>query len=97
MSNPSRQHSKVLYRWGYRRRGKMGNNGKVGMKRKWWVLAQLPYAPKGNRRQSPKVEPFNQGDRLPDAEENLGSQYHQRLGGQVRLQAHSRYIYIKQE
>ena len=29
-SRPSRQHSKVQYRWGIRRRGKMGKNGKVG-------------------------------------------------------------------
>ena len=30
-----------------------------------------------------------QGDRTPDVEENPGSQYHQRLGGQVRLQIQS--------
>ena len=31
-SNPSRQHSELLYGWGIRRRGK------VGMKRKCWVF-----------------------------------------------------------
>ena len=34
-SNPSRQHSKILYPWGVWRRGKEGKHGKVGMKRKW--------------------------------------------------------------
>ena len=34
LSNPSRQHSKVLYRWGVSRRGKTGNHRKVGVKRK---------------------------------------------------------------
>ena len=33
----------------------------------------------------------------PDAEENPGSQYRQRPGGQARAYAHSRYIQVKQE
>ena len=33
-SSPSRQHSKVLYRWGIRRREQTGNHSKVGVKRK---------------------------------------------------------------
>ena len=41
-SNSSRQHSKVIYRWGIRRRRKIGKHGNVGVKRKWWwVLAQI--------------------------------------------------------
>ena len=32
-SNPSRHHSKILHRWGVRRRGKIGKHGKVGVKR----------------------------------------------------------------
>ena len=40
------------------------------MKRKWWVLAQPPYSPQGNRRHSPRVEPFKQGNRPPDVEGN---------------------------
>ena len=60
-SNPSRQHSQVLYRWGFRRRGKTGKQGKIGGKRKWWLLDQSPYSPQGNWKQSPKVEPFKQG------------------------------------
>ena len=50
---------------GVRRRGKIGNHGKVGVKRKWWVLPQLYYFPKGNGRQSCRVEP---GGRPPDTE-----------------------------
>ena len=41
----NRQHSKVLNRLRVRKRGKKGNHGKVGVKRKWWVLAQPPYSP----------------------------------------------------
>ena len=63
---------------------------------KWWVLAQPPYSPKGSGRHSPRVEPFNQGDRPPDAE-NPWSQYRQRLGGQARPRAQSRCIQVKQE
>ena len=44
------QHSKVLYRWGVRRRGETGRRGKVGVKRKWWVLAQLQYSLQENGR-----------------------------------------------
>ena len=54
------QHSKVIYRWGVRG-GKTGKNGKLGVQRKWLVFAQPPYSPKGNRRQSPRMEPFNKG------------------------------------
>ena len=63
----------------------------------WWVLAQTPYSPQGNGRQSPRVEPFNEEDRPPDAEENPGNRYRLRLGGQARQRAHSRYIHVKQE
>ena len=57
-SNPNRQQSKVVYRWGVVRKiGKTGNHGKLGVNRKWCVLTQLPYSPQGNGRQSPKVEP----------------------------------------
>ena len=48
------------------------------MQRKWWVLAQLPYFPQGNR--------SHPGDRLPDAEENPGSRHRQRLCGQGWLE-----------
>ena len=52
------QQSKVLlYRWGVRARGKTSKHGKVCVKRKRWVLAQLPYSPQGNGSESPKVEP----------------------------------------
>ena len=97
LSNPSRKHSKVLYRWGVRRRGKTGNHGKEAVKRKWWVLTQNHYSPQGNGRQSPKVEPFKKLDIPPDAEENPGSRDRQRLGGQARTRAYSRYIHVKQE
>ena len=40
------------------------------------------------------IEP---GDRTPEAEENPGSRYWQRLGRQVRPRVHSRYINVKQE
>ena len=49
MTNPSRQHSKILYRWGVKRRGKIVKHGKVEVKRKWWVFAQPPYSLQGNR------------------------------------------------
>ena len=76
---------------------KAGNHGKVGVERKWWVLAQPPYPQQENGGQSRRVEPFNQGDRPLDAEENPGSQYHRRLEGQARAWAHSTYIHIKLE
>ena len=79
-SNPSRQHSKVLYRWEVRRRGKIGKHGKVIVKRKRRVLAQPPYFLQESGRQSPRVEPFSRGvDRPPDVEENPGSWYRQIL------------------
>ena len=58
---------------GVRRRGRTGKHGKVGVKKKWWVLARPPYSLQGYRRQSTRVEPFNHGDRPPEAEENPGS------------------------
>ena len=79
----SRQFIPSLYHWGVRRIGNTGNHGKVGVKRKWWVLAYPPYSPQGNGKQSPRVEPFKQGDRPPDVEENPRSWYRQRLGGQA--------------
>ena len=42
------------------------------------------------------MEPFNQGYRSPDAEENPGSWYHQRLGCQARPRAPTTYIHVKQ-
>ena len=60
-------------------------------------LDQALYSSQGNGRQSPRAEPFNQGYRLPDAEENPGSGYRQRLGGEARPRAHTRYIHVKQE
>ena len=95
-SSPSRQQSNVLCHWMVRRR-KTGKHGKLRVKRKWWVLAQPPYSPQENGRQLPWVEPCNQGDKLPDAEENARSRHRQRLGGQARPRAHSRYIHVKQE
>ena len=53
--------------------------------------------PQGNGRQLPMVEPYNQGDSPPDAEENPGSWYSQRPGGNARPRALSRYSHIKQE
>ena len=55
-SNPSRQHLKLPYRCGVRRRGKAGKYKKVGVKRKWWGLGQPSYSPQENGRQSPRVE-----------------------------------------
>ena len=72
-SNPIRHHSEALYRWGLRKRGKTGKHEKVGVNRKWRVLAQPPYSPQGSGKQSPRVEPWNQEDRQPGAEENPGS------------------------
>ena len=43
------------------------------------------------------MEPFNQVDRLPDAEENPGSRYRQIPEGQARPRARFRYIHVKQE
>ena len=63
----------------------------------WWILAQSPYSPQGNWRQSHRVEPWKQGVRPPDVKENPGSQYCQRLGGQPRPQVHFRYIQVKHE
>ena len=62
------------------------------MKRKGSVLAQPPYYPKGNERQSPRVETTE-----VDAEYNPGSHYRQRLGEQAETRPHSRYIHVKQE
>ena len=41
---------------GVMRKGKTGKHRKATVIRKWCVLAQSPYSPQGNRRQSPKVE-----------------------------------------
>ena len=62
----------MKYVWG-ERRGKTRKHEKVEVKRKWWVLMQPPYSLQGNGRQLPRVEPFNQRNRPPDVEENLGS------------------------
>ena len=43
------------------------------------------------------MEPWNQGDSQPDAEENPGSRCRQKLGGQERLRTPSKYIHVKQE
>ena len=81
---PAGNNQRYYISRGVRRRGKTGIHGKVGVKRKWWVLAELPYSPQGNGMQSPRVEPFNQEDRPPYTEENPENQYSQRLGGQAR-------------
>ena len=52
------------------------NNRKREVKRKWWVRSQ-PQETGGSH------PGWNQGDRPPDAEENLGSRYRQSLEGQV--------------
>ena len=44
-----------------RRGGKTGKCRKVGVKRKWRVLAQPTYSPQGNGRELSRVEPLNQG------------------------------------
>ena len=36
---------------------KTGKHRKVGVKIKWWVLAQFLYSPRGNGRQPPRVDP----------------------------------------
>ena len=51
-NHPSRKQSKVLYRWGVRRRRKTAKQEKVGVNRKWWVLVQPPYSPQRNGRQT---------------------------------------------
>ena len=56
MSKSNRQHSKALYCWGTKRRGRIRKPGNVEVKRKWWVLVQPPYSTKGNGRQTPWVE-----------------------------------------
>ena len=67
------------------------NGKKVGVKRKWWVLAEPPYSPQGKGKRLQREEPFNQGD-------STGRRYCQRLGGQERSGAHfSRYIHLTQE
>ena len=45
-----------------------------GGRGKRWVRRRQENT-EGNGRQSPRVEPFNHGDRQPDAEENPGSLY----------------------
>ena len=57
-SNTSRKHSKVLYRRQEKRKNRKTRKSKseenvVGFK----LLAQPPYSPQGNGRQSPTVEP----------------------------------------
>ena len=76
-SRASRQHSKVLYHWEVRRRGKQKSRNKekvVGFNsaslfptRKWEAVTQ------GGT--------IEQRDRLPNVEKNPGIQYLQRLGG----------------
>ena len=43
------------------------------------------------------IQAGNQQDKLPDMEDYSRSWYRQRLGGQARPRAHSRYIHLKQE
>ena len=52
-SNPSRQHSKVLYRWGKGKKDR--KTWKSRSEKKGWVLAQPPYSPHRNGRQSHRV------------------------------------------
>ena len=79
---------------GVRRKGKAGKHGEVGVKRKCWVLVESPYSPQGTGRQLPRVEPGGETTRCGG---EPGCRYHQRLGGQARARAHSRYIHVKQE
>ena len=45
---------------------KTGNHGKVRGKRKWWVLAQPPYSPQGNGKQSRDWEDKQDCGRIPN-------------------------------
>ena len=65
-SNPSRQHSKVLYRWEGQEKRKDRKIQKSRSKEKVGFSSASLFPP-SNGRQSPKVEPFKQGDRPPDA------------------------------
>ena len=76
---------------GVRRRGKTGRYGKVGVKRKRWILAIPSKETRGSH------PGWNHGNRPPEVEENPGSMYCQMLRRQARPLAHSRYIRGKQE
>ena len=71
-SNPSRCHSKVLYR---------GSQEKRKDKKTWKIWSEQKGVGFSSVSLFPGKKPFNQGDRPPDAEENPGSWYRQRLGG----------------
>ena len=67
-------------------KSKTGKHGKLGVKGKWWVLAQPPHSLQGNGRQSPRVEP---------REYNTLRGENPSMGGKARPRAHSRYIHVK--
>ena len=93
MSKPSRQHSKLSLGGQEKRKERKLRKSRSEEK----MVGYSSASPQENGRQSPRVEPFNQGDRPPDAEENPGSPYNQRLGGQTRPGTRSKYINVKQE
>ena len=71
MSNPSRQHSNQWYYMAGRVR-RRGKQGKVGVKRKWWVLLSFPNPKKEIGGSHPG---WNQGDRPPNVKGNPGRLY----------------------
>ena len=88
-SNPSRQHSLLSCYLGCQEKRKDKKTRKVEVMRKW---VPIPRKETGGSHPG-----WNEGDRLPDAEENPGSRYRQRLVGQGRLMVYSTYIRVKQE
>ena len=81
-SNPSREHSKALYCWGFKRRGKRGKHGKVV---------------KAVRKPEAVTQGGNHGDRPPDEEDKPGNEYRQRSERLARPRTPSRDIHVKQE
>ena len=95
MSYPSRQHSKILYHWEVRRRGKTGKHRKVGVKRKWWVLAQPPIPHKETGGSYPGWNHLTRGIDHLTWRRTQGDGIVK--GWEEKQEAQSRYIYIKQE
>ena len=91
-SNHSRHHSRVLYHWEGQEKRKDRQSRKSEEKVMFYLSLPIPRKETGDSHQW-----WNQGVRPPDAEENPGSRYRQRLEGQARPRLHSRYIHVKQE